>query len=121
LIEHALVVHPAGDLAERAQSPAKIARQEFGGPAVRDLGERVRQAGPGLRKVVGVTDVDRYSLLSDGGLKSLRKALNFREERSESVASQRADGNGRKAGRRNGRRLIPAPEEVGLVQHHQRI
>src|ERR1039458_7305043 len=40
LIEHALVVDLAGDFAEGAQGPAKIACQEFGGRPARDFCER---------------------------------------------------------------------------------
>src|ERR1017187_206004 len=92
LIEHALVVDLAGDFAEGAQGPAKIACQEFGGRPAGYFCERVLDTDAGFREIVGVPDVDGYPLVPDGRLQPLRQPLNLREERIESVAAQRTDG-----------------------------
>src|ERR1700679_11301 len=79
LIEHALVVHPAGDLAERIQRPTKIARNKFRWPRGRDPGLRRLQADPGLHEEMRMAHIDRYPLLADRPLHSLRKAGHHRE------------------------------------------
>ena len=103
------------------EGPAEVAREELGGSAARELFERGSQADAGLCQIVGVPDVDRDLLLADGRLDALRKACHLREQPLESAAVEGADGDGREAGRGHGRRMVAVPEEVGLVEHDDRI
>ena len=66
-VEHTLVVDPAGDLPERRQSLAQVARQQFGRAAGGQLGEGVGEAGFGAIEGVGMPGVD-----GEGVIEALR-------------------------------------------------
>src|SRR5271165_1907394 len=121
LIEHALVVHLAGDLAERPERSAEIACKKLGGPGALYLHERFLEAGAGLREKMGVPDVDRYPFLSDRRLYPVGEAGHLLKKRPESGAVERAYRDGREPGRRDGRRRPPFGQEIGLVEHDDGI